>query len=155
MTSMSTTKSQGTENLEIMAEAKNYNAWLLAMIWDAIAGKHRVLDFGAGTGQFALPIARAGRSVVAVEPEERTRRLLVDGGLEVHADLSAIPDQSIDAVYTLNVLEHIFDDLAALHQLRRCLKPGGVLFIYVPAFMLLSPQWIGAWARFADMGESC
>lgn len=128
---------QGTENLEVMAEAKNYNAWLLAMTKNALSGTRRVLEFGAGTGQFAVSIAEAGYSIAAVEPDERARALLTQMGLEAHADLSNIPDRSIDAIYTLNVLEHIPDDVAALRELHRCLKPGGVLFVYVPAFMFL------------------
>jgi hypothetical protein len=43
----------------------------------------------------------------------------------------------MDAAYTLNVLEHIPDDVAALRDLRRCLKPGARLFVYVPAFRVL------------------
>jgi len=38
-----------------------------------------------------------------------------------------------DAITCLNVLEHIKDDVAALRHLCRILKPGGVLFISVPA----------------------
>lgn len=45
--------------------------------------------------------------------------------------------ESYDFAYTLNVLEHIEDDGAAIRQLRDLLKPGARLFIYVPAFMFL------------------
>jgi ubiquinone/menaquinone biosynthesis C-methylase UbiE len=44
-----------------------------------------------------------------------------------------LPDQSIDAVVLLNVLEHIEDDAAAVRHLYRILKPGGVAVIEVPA----------------------
>ena len=37
-------------------------------------------------------------------------------------------------VFSLNVLEHIEDDAAALGDLFRVLRPGGRLFVYVPAF---------------------
>ncbi len=43
------------------------------------------------------------------------------------------PDQSIDAVIMLNVLEHIKADKTALQQVYRILKPGGTLVIEVPA----------------------
>lgn len=131
------TLAQGTENLEVMAEAVNYNSWLLSMVERALGGAERVLDFGAGDGQFAIPIANSGRSVVCVEPEARSRTILTRAGIESHPDLSAIPDGSLDAAYTLNVLEHIPDDAAILRELHRRLKPGGTLFIYVPAFMCL------------------
>ncbi len=44
-----------------------------------------------------------------------------------------LPDQCLDAVVMLNVLEHIEDDEAALKQVFRILKPGGVLVLEVPA----------------------
>jgi SAM-dependent methyltransferase len=44
-----------------------------------------------------------------------------------------LPDQTFDAVVLLNVLEHIKNDRAALRQIWRLLKPGGVAIIEVPA----------------------
>ena len=44
-----------------------------------------------------------------------------------------LPDNSMDAVILLNVLEHIEDDTAALKQIKRILKPGGIAIIEVPA----------------------
>jgi ubiquinone/menaquinone biosynthesis C-methylase UbiE len=44
-----------------------------------------------------------------------------------------LPDNSIDAIVMLNVLEHIENDAGALEQAMRILKPGGALIIEVPA----------------------
>lgn len=44
-----------------------------------------------------------------------------------------LPDNSLDAVVLLNVLEHIENDGEALRQLYRILKPGGIAVIEVPA----------------------
>jgi SAM-dependent methyltransferase len=44
-----------------------------------------------------------------------------------------LPSDAFDAVVALNVLEHIEDDAAALAQVHRILKPGGVIVIEVPA----------------------
>lgn len=44
-----------------------------------------------------------------------------------------LPDSTFDAVVLLNVLEHIEDDVRALRQVFRLLKPGGVAVIEVPA----------------------
>ena len=57
--------------------------------------------------------------------------------MRTEADLEAIPPGSLDYVYSLNVLEHIDDDAGALQAIRARLAPGGQLFLYVPAFMVL------------------
>jgi SAM-dependent methyltransferase len=44
-----------------------------------------------------------------------------------------LPDNSVDAVLMLNVLEHIDDDGLAMQHVRRVLRPGGVAVIEVPA----------------------
>jgi SAM-dependent methyltransferase len=53
----------------------------------------------------------------------------------LHFDLlhCPLPDNSVDAVVLLNVLEHIEHDDAALRQVFRILRPGGVAVIEVPA----------------------
>ena len=48
-----------------------------------------------------------------------------------------MPDASFNYIYTLNVLEHIEDDAAALRSLHAKLTDGGKLLIYVPAFPVL------------------
>lgn len=44
-----------------------------------------------------------------------------------------LPNACVDAVVLLNVLEHIEDDLRAMQQVQRVLKPGGIAVIEVPA----------------------
>ncbi|MGC1853836.1 MAG: class I SAM-dependent methyltransferase [Candidatus Aquirickettsiella sp.] len=44
-----------------------------------------------------------------------------------------LPDNCIDAIILLNVLEHIEDDVTTLKQIYRILKPNGVLILEVPA----------------------
>jgi SAM-dependent methyltransferase len=44
-----------------------------------------------------------------------------------------LPDRSVDVVVLLNVLEHIADDVAAIREVARILRPGGAAVIEVPA----------------------
>jgi SAM-dependent methyltransferase len=44
-----------------------------------------------------------------------------------------LPDACVDAVVLLNVLEHIEDDVSAVNQLFRILKPGGAVIVEIPA----------------------
>ena len=120
-------------NLEVMEQAQRYNRFLLGLVLPLARGK-RVLDFGAGTGTFAHALAAEGVDVVCVEPDAGLREKLA---VRKHADVSEVASDSVDLVYSFNVLEHIEDDAAALAELRRVLRPGGRLLIYVPAFMVL------------------
>ena len=44
-----------------------------------------------------------------------------------------LADGRVDAIASLNVLEHIADDVGALAEMRRVLRPGGRAAVVVPA----------------------
>ena len=67
----------GTDNLEVMAEAENYNAYLAQLVKKQIAGAMRVVDFGAGIGTFAQPLSAAGLDIMGVEPDSGQRQRLL------------------------------------------------------------------------------
>lgn len=54
----------------------------------------------------------------------------------VKMDIQAMPfaENSFDVVLCNHVLEHVADDLAALREIRRVLKPGGFAILQVPFF---------------------
>jgi len=130
----------GVDNLEVMAEAENYNRFLLSLVTRHLAPGLRVADFGAGTGTFALPLRGQGVDIVAIEPDTALQARLRQAGIATERDAAALADASLDFIYTFNVLEHIADDGAALRLLARKLKPGGRLLVYVPAFAVLFTQ---------------
>lgn len=127
----------GADNLEVMAEARNYNTYLHRLVEQHTTGADHVIDFGAGIGTFAAPLHFAGRKVIAVEPDASQRRHMERLGLHCIEDLSFIEDGWADAIYTVNVLEHVDDDVMALKDLYTKIRSGGKLFIYVPAFQTL------------------
>lgn len=127
----------GVENLEIMQEAKNYNRYLLNIVHKYAPAQGRILDFGAGSGEFALPMSVLGCDVTAVEPDDFLRVKLRDKAIKAVAGPAELPDGFFDYIYTLNVLEHIEGDAEALCQLHSKLTAGGRLLIYVPAFPVL------------------
>jgi len=127
----------GTDNLEAMKEAVNYNRYLLALIRDHAGDARKIIDFGAGNGTFAAPTARAGFDLTAVELDDGLRAHLAGQGLRAVASTGELPAAAFDYAYTLNVLEHITEDVSALRQLRTNLAPGARLLVYVPAFPLL------------------
>jgi SAM-dependent methyltransferase len=131
------TRFSGTENLEVMRDAVNYNRYLLELIRTHAGNSKRVIDFGAGCGTFAGPVSRLGFEVTAVELDEGLRAHLARQGLRVAARTAELNAESFDYAYTFNVLEHIPDDVEALRGLRAKLLPGARLLVYVPAFQVL------------------
>jgi len=127
----------GIENLEIMQDAHNYNGYLLKLIISESRGVQTALDFGAGIGTFASELSKYGTRVICIEPDCSLLRRLQERKFEAHESLGPIPEKSIPFIYSLNVLEHIEDDVGTLVELYRRLIPGGTLLIYVPAFELL------------------
>lgn len=127
----------GIDNLEVMQEAVNYNRYLFDLVRHYTPPHGKALDFGAGGGQFAAPLSALGLDITALEPDRGLQQRLRDQGLHAVGSTSEIRDESFDYIYTLNVLEHIDDDVAALHSLHQKLRPGGKLLIYVPAFQIL------------------
>ncbi|MGC2485935.1 MAG: class I SAM-dependent methyltransferase [Acidimicrobiales bacterium] len=111
-----------------------------------------LLDLGCGFGRHAFEAARRGAYVVAVDAGEdevrgvaATFRAMVEAGeldtssqraTVVQGDALALPfaDASFDRVICSEVLEHIPDDLGAMRELTRVLRPGGTMAITVPRF---------------------
>jgi SAM-dependent methyltransferase len=127
----------GTENLEAMEGARNYQRFLVGSVLSEVDLRRRVLDFGAGTGVYAKALRAEGADVTCVEPHSGMRAVMDLQGLPVAENVESCEPGGYGTVYSLNVLEHIEDDEAALRALRRCLAPGGRLVLYVPAFQVL------------------
>ncbi|MBQ6550170.1 MAG: class I SAM-dependent methyltransferase [Lachnospiraceae bacterium] len=119
--------------------------WLttLMKIREVIGGRQglRILDIGAGTGAYALPLAEEGHDVTAVElvPYHLgiLRQKAERAGLSLTLrqgnalDLSKIPDGSFDVVLLFGPLYHLFtkeDKVRALTEAARKLDETGMLF---------------------------
>jgi SAM-dependent methyltransferase len=91
----------------------------------------QVLDLAAGTGKLTRALLAAGASVVAVEPVPEMRAALPEEARALDGAAEAIPlaDGSVDAV-TVAQAFHWFDGDAALAEIARVLRPGGVLALF-------------------------
>jgi len=102
-----------------------------------LSGDETVVDYGAGTGAYTIPLARAlpRGFVVAVDmhaellerleqkldDEIRTRVLVV----QTSVNRVPQPDGAADAVLAVNLLHEIFDEPPALLEIARLLGHGG------------------------------
>jgi SAM-dependent methyltransferase len=116
-------------------------------LW-ALDGRH--LDVGCGTGDFLGVLAETtGRACVGVDPhptyvgDARQRFPHLDvTQVDVGAPLP-YPDACFNSVSLLDVLEHCPNEDDLLAEVRRVLRPGGVLVLTVPArhvFSWLDPD---------------
>jgi ubiquinone/menaquinone biosynthesis C-methylase UbiE len=99
-----------------------------------------LLEVGCSSG-FLLPVLREhfpGSLVIGSDyvggPLKKLSESMPDMPL-LQFDLvrCPLPDACVDGAVLLNVLEHIEDDNGAMKQLHRVVKPGGVVYIEVPA----------------------
>lgn len=86
----------------------------------------RILHFSPEPGLTRAFAHVPGLTVVSVELEPR--------GVDVANDATALAfrDEVFDLVYCSHVLEHVWDDRAAMREIRRVLRPGGSALIQVP-----------------------
>lgn len=97
-----------------------------------------IADLGAGTGHLALPLARLGARVHAVEPARAMLDLLAAGarGLPVEpvhaaAEETGLPSGAFDLVLLADALQWI-DPERGGREVARLLAPGGALAVVVP-----------------------
>jgi SAM-dependent methyltransferase len=100
----------------------------------------RILDVGCGTGANLLMLSKYG-DAEGVDVSEDALAFCRERGLE-KVKLGAgeeLPyeDGTFDLVTAFDVVEHMDDDLAGLKEMRRVLRPGGRVLLFVPAFMFL------------------
>ncbi len=110
-----------------------------------------VLDLGAGFGRHAFESLRRGATVVACDlawdelvAVGNTAIAMYEAGetptgatlSTTNGDATRLPfaDNSFDRIIASEVMEHIPDDGAAMAELTRVLKPGGIMAVTVPAY---------------------
>ncbi|MCB9914265.1 MAG: class I SAM-dependent methyltransferase [Planctomycetes bacterium] len=124
----------------------NYYRWILRNFGPRVG--RRVWDAGAGVGHVTALLAAQAELVVATEFTERNLEALrarfagVPNVVVEFCDLTApaaleLARYELDTIVTLDVLEHLEDDAAALARYHEILRPGGALLIKVPAHPFL------------------
>jgi SAM-dependent methyltransferase len=133
------------DRLQRIAELETWHFWfvqrrvlVLRLLRKWLQGRRGVvLDVGCGTGLMLNALAREGCRAVGVEALG-LHRSPGDGSATspslIRGDATRLPfgDSRFDAVLLLDVLEHV-DDGLVLAEVRRALRPTGLLLLTVPA----------------------
>lgn len=99
-----------------------------------VSHKGKLLDLGAGTGDFLKEAKTRGWSIFGVEPNAGARKLAAKKGVDLFEDSASFPDHHFDVISMWHVLEHVPDLEKQIKELDRLLKPDGLLVIAVPNF---------------------
>jgi SAM-dependent methyltransferase len=115
----------------------------------ALPERTRILDAGCGSGRNMVELAGYGE-VTGVELSATSVALAREreAGEVVEGSVLEMPfeGESFELAVSLDVIEHLEDDRAALKELRRVVAPGGALLVTVPAYQ-------GLWSRHDEINH--
>lgn len=121
----------------------------LNLINDLSPTKGKLLDIGAGTGDFLLVAKNNGWETLGTEPSEKARAIATGKGVSIIDATCSLDNHSIDIITMWHVLEHVPDLENQIRELKRLLKPNGTLLVAVPNFKSYDAKHYGNfWAAY-------
>lgn len=121
--------------------ASHANLLMLARRFGASVAPCRILDAGCGTGGLLAKLAAAGgaSTVIGLDADEtacvRARAKSMRPVCRGSVDALPFLDAAFSTIVSADVLCHRdVDERQALQQFRRCLIPGGILVLNLPAY---------------------
>lgn len=118
---------------------------VLNRIEKLVPNKGMILDLGSGPAFFLKAAKDRGWNVQGIEPaywaiDYSVRELGIEQDKFIRGDYNAlkeIADSSLDVVTAFDVIEHVVDPADLLYQIKRVLKPDGLLVMTTPRFSSL------------------
>lgn len=145
----------GEDNLDAVKLAKNYNDFLVKTVVSVIDDEDKIIiDFGSGDVYLTEKIeCVTAKEIICIESAANLQKYYQNR--KCFDGLDKITDNSVDVIYSLNVLEHIEDDKSVLELMYHKLKTGGKLLLYVPACQILYSSMdkkVGHFRRYSKSG---
>lgn len=132
-------KYNGVKTLEVLEGADNYNEWIISKLAPHIESP--ALEIGAGTGNISfffkhldeLVLSDIDRNLVDIlkkrfQKNKKIKTRIID----ISGKFRKV-NSKFKTIYSVNVLEHINDDLGALRNMNLLLERKGKIIILVPA----------------------
>jgi 2-polyprenyl-3-methyl-5-hydroxy-6-metoxy-1,4-benzoquinol methylase len=94
-----------------------------------------ILDIGCGTGEFLNTCKNAKWQTIGIEPDDDARKMAIqnfDLDVRNESELKNLPESSFDIISMWHVLEHVPKLNERVEELKRLIKPNGVIIIAVP-----------------------
>jgi len=96
--------------------------------------KGRILDIGAGVGDFLSVAKKEGWDTIGIEPSEKAKTIAKTKGVSFVENLLELESNSFDVITMWHVLEHVPDLEKQIQELKRLVKPTGIIIVAVPNF---------------------
>jgi 2-polyprenyl-3-methyl-5-hydroxy-6-metoxy-1,4-benzoquinol methylase len=141
---------EGFETLRIISDAVNFNNWTYEVIKPYCKGK--ILEIGSGIGNISDRFINNNSDITLSDIRPNYLSFLKQKYVSLLTEEKIIlmdlvdPDfnnkfqnlsGTFDTVFALNVVEHIEDDVTAVKNCYKLIKPGGKIVLLMPAF-----QWL-------------
>jgi 2-polyprenyl-3-methyl-5-hydroxy-6-metoxy-1,4-benzoquinol methylase len=114
--------------------------------------KGNILDIGCGTGHFLNEMKGAGWGTTGIEVNEKARDYAISKfSLDVISpeQISSLPANKFECITLWHVLEHFHDPFAYFTEIKRLLKPGGIIVVALPNSSSFDATYYGnKWAAF-------
>lgn len=138
---------------------KGKRLYVLSLIRKFVKSKNpKILDVGCGTGYLLKELGDLGEAW-GVDKSPASLSFCRKRGLKklrrLDIEKKSFPGIKFDVVTALDVVEHIKDDLTAMKNVAKSLKPGGVFIFAAPAYPRLWSYWdeaAGHYRRYDGSG---
>jgi SAM-dependent methyltransferase len=136
-------------------------------VWKILVGEffskwvethHHILDLGCGYGEFINNINCQVRHAMDLNPKTR---LKINDSVFFHEQDCSKPwnlePHSLDIVFTSNFFEHLPNKFSldlTIEQIRKALKPGGILIAMGPNIAVLKGQYWDFWDHHVALSDS-
>ncbi|MEM7372660.1 MAG: class I SAM-dependent methyltransferase [Bacteroidota bacterium] len=142
---------EGLETLETIAAADNFNRWMYETVSNCLK-PGTILEVGSGIGNISRYFLENQQALTLSDIRENYCGYLQENFSQydslqdivkldlVHPEFEQEYQEylgTFDNLYALNVIEHIEDDVLALANCKKLLKPDGRIVILIPAY-----QWL-------------
>ena len=123
---------------------------LVESFMNANSSEKSVLDIGCGTGDFLLACKKRGMNIYGIEPNEKAKYIAeIKLNQKIKGAIFKLSPQRFDCISMWHVLEHVPNLTDYILELKKKLKPNGVLIIAVPNHKSYDAKHYGKfWAAF-------
>ena len=140
---------QGQTAMKVCTEACIFGACVDISNISKLPKPTKILDIGAGTGDFLATAKKAGWQTTGIEPSDKAKNISISKGVTFAENLESVDSHSFDVITMWHVLEHVPDLENQIKTLKRLVKPNGTIIIAVPNYKSFDAKYYGEfWAAY-------